>query len=198
MCTFQCTSSLAWQRYLDSQPWVGNDAQMVWWSCWPLWNWLGSRGEWLKVRSVVWCVYWFICGGKNLPRSIVWGVTGMAGHYQDVHKWNNGCNSQSLQDMFAGTRWDTISTGDILSGRVSPRTSWKTDIDWSFWWDWSNKAMSISTVPIPRWYSWPGLSCFHQHQLFRLDKQKASSFLREKTFPQSSELCNLSGLSKRA
>ena len=34
----------------------------------------------------------------------------VAGHYQDVHQWNDGCHSQSLQDVFVGTGWYYSST----------------------------------------------------------------------------------------
>lgn len=37
-------------------------------------------------------------------------VTTGAGHYQNVHQWNNGRHSQSVQGVLSGTRWDHIST----------------------------------------------------------------------------------------
>ena len=33
-----------------------------------------------------------------------------AGHYQDVHQWNYGCDSQSLQDVLVGSGWYDSST----------------------------------------------------------------------------------------
>lgn len=34
----------------------------------------------------------------------------LAGHYQDVHQWNYGCDSQSLQDVLVGSGWYDSST----------------------------------------------------------------------------------------